>query len=165
MLFMHSMTQPRTEGPYTGQIVDSGLHVHYGPRDLDMWTGSDAIITVPCLTLPEFINMNEGQDYIITQKAFALHEGTEHEEQRDGYEVIFMPGQNIKGSFDSGITHSFNGVGGKAMIFSHHPDEISEMDAIPGDQALEKISDGSAFFIYPQTLSSAEIEFYESYIR
>ena len=153
MLLMHPMNKPRMQdgGKFEGLVVDSGLHLHCGPRKIQIFVGSGSLITIPVLSQPEVIGMNN-REFQLNSTVFEFEDC-----RRNGFELILAPGQVVEASLDGEVAHSFNGLFEPSIIFSHHPNEAKEIESVPD---FAEIGDGSDFLIGPKVLKDFEIENY-----
>jgi hypothetical protein len=161
LLFMHPMDIPRPDGPFAHQVVDSGLHFHLGARNLTVYIDAGALIAIPCLTLPRFVNMEESADYILRPIRWPTDAGHE----RDGWEIVLLPGQVLEVEFGPRIAHSFNAMGKRCLIVSRHPDEALELAKARERSGFREMADGSIFLAEPKHLSDADLHFYRHFIR
>ena len=152
-LLMHPMQTPRlSPDPNEGQIVDSGMHVHFAARSLVMFAASNSFIAIPTFERPTFEGMSEGTDYIVRETKFRLNDGS----NPAGFETLLFPGI-IHAEFPAGFAHSFNGYGKECAIISHHPDEEFEMAK---QEEFTEIGDGSEFIADPLPIADEDLEFY-----
>jgi len=160
LLLMHPMNDVRKKdgGSFVNKIVDSGMHIHRGPRHLQIFIAEKALVTIPVLSVPELVNLRENIDYVIREKIFKYGKG-----KRLGFEVVLSPAQVINVSFDANVAHSFNAIFNPCVVFSHHPNETLEM-ATSKDN-FNEISDGSEFLLPPQLLSNNDISEYQTILE
>jgi len=163
LLYMHPMDQPRPPGcPNRGKIIDSGMHYHLGPRALTAYIAPNSLISIPCLSRPMFVGMQESKDYVLRTKRFL--DSRFPGRTRTGWEVVLFAGQILEIEFDAGIAHSFNAIGGRCLIVSRHADEWRELVAARQRTGFQAIGDGSIFLIEPQSLTSGDLDYYRSLI-
>lgn len=160
LLLMHPMNKPRKKdgGSFINKTVDSGIHIHRGPRHLQIFVAENSLVTIPVLSKPELVNLRENIDYVIREKSFKLGK-----KQRLGFEVILSPAQVVNVNFDSNVAHSFNSIFNKCAVFSYHPNEALEMRTSKDN--FSEISDGSEFLLSPQVLSTEEISEYKEILK